>query len=67
MLNNTQEAKKRLFHYPNMVLTLSEHKHLDDAGRSGNVMVIATLGSVVPQDPDNENGRAVTHQLVSIA
>ena len=77
VLNNVAEVKKRLFHYPNLVLTLSGHKHLDHVGRSDSVRVISTVGFVVPQDPDNIDdhrfrhvelrGDAVTEKLVSIA
>lgn len=77
VLNNAEEVKRQLFHYPNLVLTLSGHKHLDHVGRSGLVAVIATLGFIVPQDPENENDHrfrfveiadgTVTQKLVSIA
>lgn len=55
VLNNADEVKKRLFGYPNLTLTLSGHKHLDYVGQSKAVTEIATLGFVVPQDPNNEN------------
>lgn len=53
VLGNVEEVKRRLFGYPNLRLTLSGHKHLDHVDRSGSVKVIATLGFVVPQDPNN--------------
>jgi len=55
VLNNAGEVKERLFKHPNLILTLSGHKHLDHVGQVGTVAVIATLGFVVPQDLDNED------------
>lgn len=55
VLNNAEEVKKRIFKYPNLILTLSGHKHLDYVGKENNINIIATLGFVVPQDSVNEN------------
>jgi Icc protein len=55
VLNNTATVTERLFSFNNLKLTLSGHKHLDHVGKKNNVTVIATLGFIVPQDPDNEN------------
>ena len=46
---------ERLFSFNNLKLTLSGHKHLDNVGKKNNVTVIATLGFVVPQDPENDH------------
>lgn len=53
VLNNTDKVKSRIFKYPNLLLTLSGHKHLDHVGKIKNITAIATVGFVVPQDPDN--------------
>ncbi len=76
VLNNADEVKKRLFSYRNLTLTLSGHKHLDNISRAKGVTVIATLGFVVPQDPNDEDDHrfryieirkgAVEQRLVSI-
>lgn len=55
VLNNAYKVKNILFKHDNLKLTLSGHKHLDHVGQKNNVTVIATLGFVVPQDPDNED------------
>jgi len=75
VLNNVEEVKKRLFHYPNLKLAISGHKHLDHVGESGTVKVISTLGFVVSQDSEDDHrfrfveikGSAVTQKIVSIA
>ncbi len=76
VLNNADVAKKRLFNYPNLLMTLSGHKHLDSVTKQQCTTVIATLGFVVPQDPDNLNdhqmryveitGARIKEKLVSI-
>lgn len=55
VLNNADEVKRRLFKYPNLVLTLSGHKHLDNIARFGHVAVISTVGFVVPQGPGKDH------------
>ena len=49
VLNNADEIKKRLFKYPNLRLTLSGHKHLDNVTKKGDVTVVSTLGFIVSQ------------------
>ncbi len=76
VLNNAAEVKKRLFHHPNLLLTLSGHKHLDHVSREGHLTVIATLGFIVPQNqanPDDHRfrlveieGTTIRQKLVSI-
>ena len=55
VLNNADEVKKRLFKYPNLRLTLSGHKHLDNVIKEGNVTVISTLGFIVPQGAEKDH------------
>ncbi|SFV52000.1 Serine/threonine protein kinase related protein [hydrothermal vent metagenome] len=50
VLNNTKEAQERLFKYPNLILTLSGHKHIDSVTQIGNTKVIVTRGFVRPLD-----------------
>lgn len=76
VLNNADKVKDTLFKYKNLKLTLSGHKHLDHVGKENDVIIIATLGFVVPQDPGNENDHRfryveirdgiITEKLVSI-
>ena len=76
VLGNAGEVRKRLFKYPNLVLTLSGHKHLDHVSREGHLTVIATLGFIVPQDRANSDdhrfrlveieGDTIRQKLVSI-
>jgi len=49
VLNNADEVKRRLFKYPNLRLTLSGHRHLDNVSKEGNITVISTLGFIVSQ------------------
>ncbi len=77
VLGNVDEVKRRLFRYRNLTLTLSGHKHPDHVGRSGSLKVIATLGFIVPQDPNHLDdhrfrylelrGGAVSEKRVGIA
>ena len=77
VLGNAEEVRKRLFKYPNLILTLSGHKHLDHVSREGHLTVIATAGFIVPQDPANTDdhrfrlvelqGRTLRQRLLSIA
>jgi len=55
VLINIEEVKNRIFKYPNLILTLSGHKHLDYVGKENNINMISTVGFVVPQDSVNEN------------
>ncbi len=52
VLNNTEEAQKRLFGYKNLILTLSGHKHVDNVSEIQGTKVIATRGFVRPLDLD---------------
>ncbi len=52
VLNNSEEAQKRLFGYPNLILTLSGHKHIDHVSEIQGTKVIATRGFVRPLDLD---------------
>jgi Icc protein len=54
VINNLDEVKSRLFKYPNLILTLSGHKHLDYVGKENHIHMISTVGFVVPQNA-NEN------------
>ncbi len=75
VLNNADQVKKRLFKYPNLKLTLSGHKHLDNVTRDGHVNVISTLGFIVPQGTKKDhqfrvvemkNGNIVRQQVAGI-
>lgn len=52
VLNNTQEVQQRLFKYPNLILTLSGHKHIDSVKEIQGTKVIVTRGFVRPLDLD---------------
>ncbi len=52
VLNNSEEAQKRLFGYKNLILTLSGHKHIDNVSEIKGTKVIATRGFVRPLDLD---------------
>ena len=52
VLGNTKETQRRLFRYPNLILTLSGHKHIDSVLNINNTMVITTRGFVRPLDLD---------------
>jgi len=59
VLNNTEETQKRLFGYPNLILTLSGHKHIDSVTKIGSVNVVVTRGFVRPLDMDRYPMRLV--------
>ncbi|BCD61303.1 3',5'-cyclic-AMP phosphodiesterase [Nitratiruptor sp. YY08-13] len=42
VLQNTKEVQEQLFRYPNLILTLSGHKHIDNVSRIGHVTAIAS-------------------------
>ena len=42
VLQNTKEVQKELFGYPNLILTLSGHKHIDNVSQIGHVTAIST-------------------------
>jgi len=50
VLNNTKEVQERLFGYPNLILTLSGHKHIDSVTDIKHTKVIVTRGFVRPLD-----------------
>jgi len=52
VLGNTQETQDRLFKYPNLLLTLSGHKHIDSVTSINKTKVIVTRGFVRPLDLD---------------
>ena len=52
VLNNTNEAQKRLFKYKNLLLTLSGHKHIDSVKDIQGTKVIVTRGFIRPLDLD---------------
>ncbi len=52
VLNNSEEAQKKLFKYDNLLLTLSGHKHIDSVTQIQKTRVIVTRGFVRPLDMD---------------
>lgn len=52
VLNNTEEAQKILFAFPNLLMTLSGHKHIDSVTRIQKTKVVVTRGFVRPLDMD---------------
>jgi Icc protein len=52
VLNNTEEAQKRLFSYKNFILSLSGHKHIDWTGNIQKTKAIVTRGFIRPLDLD---------------
>lgn len=52
VLRDTKEAQKRLFKYPNLIMTLSGHKHIDSVIKINNTKVITTRGFIRPLDLD---------------
>jgi len=59
VLNNTQEVQKRLFHFDNLLLTLSGHKHIDSVTKINQTQVIVTRGFIRPLDMDRYPMRLV--------
>ena len=71
VLNNTDEAQKRLFKYDNLLLTLSGHKHIDSVKELHGTKTIVTRGFVRPLDLDmypmryvELNGNNVSKKLI---
>lgn len=60
VLNNTAEVQKQLFTYPNLILTLSGHKHIDSVSEIQNTKVVVTRGFIRPLDLDMYPMRYVT-------
>ena len=52
VLNNTEETQKLLFAYPNLLMTLSGHKHIDSVSSIQKTKVVVTRGFVRPLDMD---------------
>ncbi|AKF25453.1 hypothetical protein YH65_08755 [Sulfurovum lithotrophicum] len=52
VLNNTKEVQQALFSYPNLILTLSGHKHIDSVTQIKHVKVVVTRGFIRPLDMD---------------
>lgn len=74
VLNNTDEVQKRLFHYDNLILTLSGHKHIDSVKEIQGTKVIVTRGFVRPLDLDMYpmryvalDGNSITEKLIYTA
>lgn len=60
VLNNTAEVQKQLFTYPNLILTLSGHKHIDSVSEIQNTKVVVTRGFIRPLDLDMYPMRYIT-------
>ncbi|QOP42528.1 hypothetical protein FJR45_00570 [Sulfurimonas sediminis] len=74
VLNNTLEVQKRLFPYPNLILTLSGHKHIDSVKEIQGTKVVVTRGFVRPLDLDmypmryvELNGNTIHEKLIYTA
>ena len=52
VLNNTKETQDKLFSFPNLILTLSGHKHIDSVGNINTTKVLVTRGFIRPLDLD---------------
>ncbi len=52
VLNNTDEAQKRLFSFDNLILSLSGHKHIDSVTHINKTKVVVTRGFIRPLDMD---------------
>jgi len=52
VLGNSEETIKALFNYPNLLVTLSGHKHIDNIKLINRVKTITTRGFVRPLDLD---------------
>ena len=72
VLQNAQEVIAQLFTYPNLILTLSGHKHIDNVSKIGHVTAIATRAFKAAQ-VHNQNpmryieitGTQIRHQLIT--
>ena len=67
VLGNGKETIKALFDYPNLLVTLSGHKHIDNIKMINKVKTITTRGFIVPLDLDEYPMRYVeiSHNEVS--
>jgi len=52
VLSNTTEVQAKLFTYPNLILTLSGHKHIDSVKELHGTKTVVTRGFVRPLDLD---------------
>ena len=52
VLGNSEETLKALFEYPNLLVTLSGHKHIDNIKMINKVKTITTRGFIRPLDLD---------------
>jgi Icc protein len=52
VLGNAQETIQALFNYPNLLVTLSGHKHIDNIKMINKVKTITTRGFIRPLDLD---------------
>ena len=71
VLGNTKEVQKALFEYPNLVATLSGHKHIDNIKLINKVKVITTRGFIRSLDLDEYpmryielNGMELSEKLI---
>jgi Icc protein len=74
VLNNTNEAQKRLFKYDNLLMTLSGHKHIDSVKELKGTKTIVTRGFIRPLDLDmypmryvELNGNTISEKLIYTA
>ena len=71
VLGNSEETIKALFDYPNLLATLSGHKHIDNIKLVNRVKTITTRGFIRPLDLDEYpmryveiNGNDVSEKLI---
>ena len=71
VLGNTKETQRKLFKYPNLILTLSGHKHIDSVININHTKVITTRGFVRPLDLDmypmryvEINGKDINEKII---
>ncbi len=71
VLGNAKETIKTLFDYPNLVATLSGHKHIDNIKLINRVKTITTRGFIRPLDMDaypmryiELSGRELSEKLI---
>ena len=74
VLGNSEAVQKALFEYPNLVATLSGHKHIDNIKLINKVKVITTRGFIRPLDLDEYpmryielNGTELSEKLIYTA
>ena len=52
VLGNTKEVQQALFTYPNLIMTLSGHKHIDSVSSINKTLALVTRGFIRPLDLD---------------